>query len=105
MGENIADLGGLLLSLDAYHASLHGEEPPVLSGFTGDQRFFLGNAQVWQSKITEQAAIMQVKTNPHSPAQFRVNGPVSNIDDWYKTFHIVPADPMYVAPESRVRIW
>jgi putative endopeptidase len=105
MGENIADLGGLLLALDAYHASLHGKEAPVLNSFTGDQRFFLGNAQVWQEKSTEQGLIVQIKTNPHSPSHFRIDGPYRNIDGWYSAFHIVPGDPMYTAPEDRVRIW
>ena len=105
MGENIADLGGLLLALDAYHAALQGKEPPVLPGLTGDQRVFLGWAQVWQEKIEDEAAILLVKTDVHSPAHFRVDGPMRNIPDWYRAFNVGPRDPMYVAPESRVNIW
>ncbi len=105
MGENIADLGGLLLALDAYHASLQGKEPPVLAGLTGDQRVFLGWAQVWQQKVEDKAAILAVKVDVHSPAHFRVNGPMRNIQDWYKAFNIGPGDPMYIAPESRANIW
>jgi putative endopeptidase len=105
MGENIADFGGLLLALDAYHASLHGQEPPVLSGFTGDQRLFLGWAQGWQTKTTEQATILDVKSDVHSPPQFRVDGPFRNIDAWYRAFHIQPGNPMYLAPAARVGIW
>ncbi|MDR3510656.1 MAG: M13-type metalloendopeptidase [Caulobacteraceae bacterium] len=105
MGENIADLGGLLLALDAYHASLHGEPAPVIGGLTGDQRVFLGWAQVWREKIREDAAKQQAVSDPHSPAHFRVNGPVRNIDAWYAAFGIKPGDPLYVPPEQRVRIW
>jgi putative endopeptidase len=105
IGENIADLGGILLALDAYHASLHGKEPPVLDGLTGDQRFFLGVAQVWRTKVRDAAAIASIKTDVHSPAQFRVNGPLRNIAAWYEAFKIAPGDPMYLAPEKRVRIW
>jgi len=105
MGENIADLGGLLLALDAYHAALQGKAPPVLAGLSGDQRVFLGWAQVWQQKIDDEAAILAVKTDVHSPAHFRVNGPMRNIPDWYKAFKIGPDDPMYLAPESRANIW
>jgi putative endopeptidase len=105
MGENIADLGGILLALDAYHAALDGKSAPILDGLTGDQRFFLGFAQVWRGKITDQAAIMAVKTDPHSPNQFRVIGVVRNVDAWYGAFKIVPNDPMYLAPADRAGIW
>jgi len=104
MGENIADLGGLLLALDAYHASLHGNEPPVLDGLTGDQRFFLAHAQSWRAKTRDEETIQRVKTDVHAPERFRVNGPVRNIDDWYAAFKIGPDDPMYIAPENRVRM-
>ena len=74
MGENIADLGGLLLALDAYHASLHGKPAPVIDGLTGDQRVFLGWAQAWRGKVRDDAVRRQVVSDPHSPRQFRVNG-------------------------------
>ncbi|MBW8882596.1 MAG: M13 family metallopeptidase, partial [Asticcacaulis sp.] len=105
MGENIADLGGNLLGLDAYHRYLNGKDAPVLDGFTGDQRVFMGFAQVWRSKYRDEAVRQQVTTDPHSPAVFRVIGPVRNIDAWYKAFNVQPGDKYYVAPESRVRIW
>ena len=105
MGENIADLGGLTLALDAYHASLHGKPAPVIDGLTGDQRVFLGWAQAWRGKLTDDAIRRQVTSDPHSPRAFRVNGPVRNIDAWYQAFDVKPGDKLYVAPADRVRIW
>jgi putative endopeptidase len=105
MGENIADLGGLTLGLDAYHASLNGKPAPVLDGFTGDQRVFLGWAQAWRGKVSDDFVKRQVVSDPHSPRQFRVNGVVRNIDAWYAAFHVAPGDQLYVAPKDRVRIW
>jgi putative endopeptidase len=105
MGENIADLGGLTLALDAYHASLHGKPAPVIDGLTGDQRVFLGWAQAWRGKVTDDFVRRQVVSDPHSPRQFRVNGVVRNLDAWYTAFGVKPGDKLYVAPEKRVRIW
>jgi putative endopeptidase len=105
MGENIADLGGLTLGLDAYHASLHGKPAPVIDGLTGDQRVFLGWAQAWRGKVRDDAVRRQVVSDPHSPRQYRVNGPVRNIDAWYAAFGVKPGDKLYVAPDQRVRIW
>jgi len=105
MGENIADLGGLTLALDAYHASLHGKPAPVIDGLTGDQRVFLGWAQAWRGKVTDDYVRKQVVSDPHSPRQFRVNGPVRNIDAWYSAFHVKPGDKLYVAPKKRAKIW
>jgi putative endopeptidase len=105
MGENIGDLGGVSLALDAYHASLHGQAAPVLDGFTGDQRFFLGFAQVWRSKQREDAARQQVVSDPHSPDRYRVNGTIRNVAGWYGAFDIKPGDPLYLAPQDRVHIW
>ena len=105
MGENIADLGGLTLALDAYHASLDGKPAPVLDGYTGDQRVFLGWAQAWRGKVTDDFVRRQVVSDPHSPRQFRVNGVVRNIDAWYADFGVKPGDKLYVAPEQRVKIW
>jgi len=105
MGENIADLGGLTLALDAYHASLHGRPAPVIDGLTGDQRVFLGWAQVWSGKARDEAIRRQVASNPHAPSQYRVNGPVRNLDAWYAAFGVKPSDKLYVAPDRRVRIW
>jgi putative endopeptidase len=105
LGENIGDMGGLSLALDAYHASLKGKPAPVIDGFTGDQRVFLGWAQVWRRKSRDDALRQQVVADPHSPSKFRVNGVIRNIDGWYGAFGVTPGDPAYVAPADRVRIW
>ncbi len=105
MGENIADLGGLTLALDAYHASLGGKPAPVIDGLTGDQRVFLGWAQAWRGKVTDDFVKRQVVSDPHSPRQFRVNGVVHNIDAWYAAFGVKPGDKLYLAPDQRVHIW
>jgi putative endopeptidase len=105
MGENIGDLGGLSLAIDAYHASLNGKPAPVLDGLTGDQRVFLGWAQVWREKSRDEALRQQVVTDPHSPAYYRVNGTIRNIPAWYSAWEVKPTDKLYVAPEQRVRIW
>ncbi|AQR60706.1 peptidase M13 [Brevundimonas sp. LM2] len=105
MGENIGDAAGTAVGLKAYHLSLNGAEAPVLDGFTGDQRFFLGWAQVWQSKMRDEALKQQVSTDPHSPAEFRVIGPVRNQDAWYSAFDVQPGTAYYLAPADRVRIW
>ncbi|MDB5439823.1 MAG: peptidase [Caulobacteraceae bacterium] len=105
MGENIADLGGLLLALDAYHASLGGKPAPVIGGLTGDQRVFLGWAQVWLGKSRDDALRQQLVSDPHSPNTARVNGVVRNIDAWYDAFGVKPGDALYVAAADRVRIW
>lgn len=105
LGENIGDLGGLSIAYHAYKIALGGEEPPVLDGFTGDQRFFLGWAQVWKSKQRENLLLRRLKSDPHSPPEFRVNGVVRNVDPWYDAFGIQPDNTLYLAPEERVRIW
>ncbi len=105
MGENIADLGGLTLALDAYHTSLNGQPAPVIDGMTGDQRVFLGWAQVWRAKVRPDAARQRLVTDPHSPPVARVNGPVQNIDAWYTAFNVKPGDKQYLTPEQRVKIW
>jgi len=105
MGENLADLGGLTMALDAYHASLHGKPAPVLGGLTGDQRVFLGWAQAWAGKAQPEAIRKQTTSDPHSFRKFRVNGVVRNIDGWYKAFGIKPGDALYIAPDKRVRVW
>ncbi|HEV2530729.1 M13 family metallopeptidase [Phenylobacterium sp.] len=105
MGENIADLGGLLLALDAYHASLHGQPAPIIDGLTGDQRVFLGWAQVWRGKTRDDRLRQQLVSDPHSPNQARVDVPVRNIDAFYEAFGVKAGDKMYVAPADRVRIW
>jgi len=105
MGENIADLGGLNLALDAYHASLKGKPAPIIDGLTGDQRVFLGWAQVWRGKSRDDALRQQLVSDPHSPNMARVNGPVRNMDAWYTAFDVKPGDKLYIPPEKRVKIW
>ena len=105
MGENIADLGGLLLALDAYKVSLKGRPAPVLDGLTGEQRVFLGWAQVWRAATRDDYKRKLLVTDPHSPPEARVNGVVHNIDAWYQAFNVKPGDALYVAPDQRVRIW
>ena len=105
LGENIADLGGLLLAYDAYHASLKGQPAPVVDGLSGDQRVFLGWAQVWRSKIRDDALRQRMATDPHSPDKLRVNGVVHNVDGWYGAYDIKPGEKLYLAPDQRVRIW
>ncbi|MBA3048347.1 MAG: peptidase M13 [Alphaproteobacteria bacterium] len=105
MGENIGDAAGVAVGLEAYHLSLNGQPSPVLDGITGDQRFFYGWAQVWQSKMRDDALRNQIATDPHSPAEFRVIGPVRNVDAWYEAFDVQPGSKYYLSPEERVRIW
>jgi putative endopeptidase len=105
LGENIGDNGGLQVAYHAYQVSLNGVTPPVLEGFTGDQRFFLGWAQVWRTKIRDEALRNQVLTDPHSPAYYRTNGTVRNMDTWYAAFNVQPGQALYLPPEERVTIW
>jgi putative endopeptidase len=105
MGENIADLGGLTLALQAYHASLNGKPAPVIDGYSGDQRVFLGWAQAWRGKFSDDFVRRQVVSDPHSPRQFRVNGVTRNVDGWYGAFDVKPGEKLYVAPVDRVHIW
>ncbi len=105
MGENIADLGGLTLALDAYHAFLHGSAAPVIDGLTGDQRVFLGWAQVWRQKVRPDRAKMLLVTDPHSPPFARVDMPMHNIDGWYKAWNVNAGDKLYLAPKDRAQIW
>jgi putative endopeptidase len=105
MGENIGDLGGTLISLDAYHASLGGRPAPLIGGFTGDQRFFLGWGQVWRTMQRPEALRQQLVSDPHSPGQVRAIAPLRNVDAWYQAWGVKPGDRLYIAPEDRVRIW
>jgi predicted metalloendopeptidase len=105
LGENIGDNAGLSIAYKAYKLSLHGQPAPVIDGLTGDQRFFMGFGQVWRSKMREAQQINQVKTDPHSPGQFRANGTVMNMPEFYEAFGVKPGDKMYLAPQDRVLIW
>src|SRR5690606_36702859 len=104
LGENIADLAGLLIAHDAYRRSLDGKPAPVIDGFTGDQRFYMGHAQLWRSKYREPALRQQLVVDPHTAGHFRPYV-VRNIDAWYEAFDVKPEDAHYLAPEERVRIW
>ena len=106
LGENIGDLGGLEMAYAAYrrYVAQHGE-PPLIDGLTGDQRFFIAYGYSWQRKNREGALREQLLSDPHSPARYRVNGAVRNMDAWVKAFDVKPGDKMYLPPEQRVRIW
>lgn len=105
MGENIADLAGVLAALDAYHASLHGQPAPVIDGLTGDQRFFLAYAQYYRNKWREEMMRQNIASNEHSPDKARVDVVLPNVDAWYRAWSIKPGDKLYLPPEQRVRIW
>jgi putative endopeptidase len=105
LGENIGDLSGLAVAYRAYKLSLNGREAPVIGGFTGDQRFFLGWAQVWRSKYRDEALRERLTTDSHSPGQYRTNGVLVNLPEFYAAFGVKEGDKMYVAPEKRVKIW
>lgn len=105
IGENIGDLGGLSIAYKAYKATLNGKASPVIDGFTGEQRVFLGWSQAWRSKARDEYLSKQLKTDPHSPALYRVNGVMPNIDAFYEAFNVKPGDGMYLPPEDRVSIW
>lgn len=105
LGENIGDLGGLIVALEAYRLSLDGSEAPTMDGYTGEQRFFMGWAQVWRRKYREEALRQRLVTDSHSPSEYRVNGIVPNIDDFYEAFDVKADSQMYLAPTERVRIW
>jgi len=104
LGENMADLAGLSLAHDAYELSLGGKPAPTIAGFTPDQRFYLGYAQVWRTKYRDPILRQQLLTNPHSPGQQRTDE-VRNKDLWYKAFGVKPGEKLYLAPADRVNVW
>ncbi len=104
LGENVGDLAGLTVAFDAYKHSLGGSEAPVLNGTTGDQRFYLGWAQVWRRNYREANLRQRLITDPHSPSEQRV-WVVRNLDPWYPAFNVQPGQRLYLAPDGRVRIW
>jgi putative endopeptidase len=105
LGENIADFAGATVSYDAYRLSLKGKPAPVLDGFTGEQRFFLGFGQIWRNKMRDEVLRAQMLSDPHSPSEFRVNGIVRNMPAWYQAFGITPPATLYLAPGSRISLW
>ncbi len=105
IGENIADLGGLVLAYKAYRSTLSRDTDVPERGFTHDQEFFLGYAQVWREKVRPDALRNGLASDVHSPASARLNGVVQNMPQWYEAFHVVAGDRMYIAPDERVAIW
>lgn len=105
LGENIADLGGVAIAFAAYQQSLKGKTAPTIDGFTGPQRFFIGFAQVWRGSIRDADQRLLLRTDPHSPAQFRTLVPLSNIQAFYEAFDVKPSEKMYRAPEARIEVW
>jgi putative endopeptidase len=104
LGENMADLAGLTVALDAYHASLNGKAAPVIDGMTGDQRFYLGWAQVWRRSYREANLRQRLLTDPHSPSVQRT-WMVRNLQPWYDAYKPSVTAKMYLAPEQRVLVW
>ena len=104
-GENLADVGGLSIAYQAFKNTPEGKSDTKIDGFTPDQRFFLAAAQVWRNKSTDEALRASMSNNPHSPPMFRVNGPVSNMDAFYKAFNVKPGDKMYRPESERVKVW
>jgi putative endopeptidase len=105
LGENIGDLGGMAVAYEAYQMSLAGKPAPVIDGLTGQQRFFMGWAQIWRRLYREPELRKRLVNDPHSPSEYRCNGILSNMDEFYECFGIKAGDAMYIAPENRVRIW
>ena len=105
LGENIGDLGGITIALLAYKMSLNGKEAPVIDGFTGVQRVFLGYGQVWRRKYRDAELRRRIAIDPHSPAEYRANGAVRNVPEFYKAFNVTPDNALYLPPDERVKIW
>ncbi len=105
LGENIADLSGMSIAYKAYLLSLDGEQPPALDGWTGPQRFFLGWCQSWRRKYRDQEMLRRLLTDPHSPAQYRANGPLLNFDPFYDAFDVKAGDGLFKDTDDRIRIW
>jgi predicted metalloendopeptidase len=105
LGENIADLSGLTVAHRAYLAALAGAPAPVMDGFTGEQRFFLGFAQVWRDKERDESLRSSLLTDPHSPGEFRTDGVLPNVDAFYQAFNVKPGDRLFRQPQNRIHIW
>jgi predicted metalloendopeptidase len=105
LGENIADNSGLAIAYKAYKISLKGKKAPLIDGLSGEQRLYMGWAQVWRSKMRDEQQIAQIKADPHSPDPFRANGTLRNQPGFYEAFGVKQGDRMYLAPKERVIIW
>jgi len=105
LGENIADLSGMAIAYKAYKMSLEGKEGPVMDGFTADQRFFIGWAQIWARKYRDSELVRRLVTDPHSPSLFRANGPIINFDPFYQAFDVKEGDKLFKPKDQRIQIW
>ncbi len=105
LGENIADLAGVAMAFRAYKLSLNGKPAPIIDGYSGEQRFFIGWAQVWARKYRDDELRKRLLTDPHSPSEYRVNGIVANQPGFYSAFDLKPKDKLYRDPKDRVKIW
>jgi predicted metalloendopeptidase len=105
LGENFGDLGGLVIAYRAWKLSLHGRPAPVIDGYTGEQRFFMGWAQIWRGEQRDEFLRQFVLSNPHAPAVYRTNGPVSNMPEFFAAFDVQPGDALFRPPNQRIRIW
>ncbi|MFL9482004.1 M13 family metallopeptidase [Chitinophagaceae bacterium LWZ2-11] len=104
-GENIADIGGIAIAYDAFKLTKQGKDTVKIDGFTPDQRFFISLGQIWRSKLKPETERLYANVDPHSPAMYRVNGPLMNFAPFYKAFNVQPSDKMYVAEDKRIKIW
>lgn len=104
-GENMADIGGLAIAYDAFKMTREGQDTTKIDGFTPDQRFFISFAQIWRSKVKDESARLRINTDPHSPAMYRVNGPLMNFTPFYQAFNVQPGDKMYKPEDQRIKIW
>jgi putative endopeptidase len=105
LGENLADLGGLSIAYEAFKNTPQGKSNEKIDGFTPEQRFFLNWAQIWRSNILPEAAAQRILTDSHAPAMYRANGPLTNMEAFYKAFNVKPGDKMYKDPGQRIRVW
>ncbi|HSG00676.1 MAG TPA: M13 family metallopeptidase, partial [Vicinamibacterales bacterium] len=105
LGENFGDLGGLVIAYRAWKLSLGNRPAEVIDGYAGDQRFFIGWAQIWRTKEREEYLRQFLLSNAHAPSRFRANGPISNMPEFYAAFDVQPGDRLFRSPERRARIW
>ena len=105
LGENIADLSGMSIALKAYRFAQQESAAPVIDGWTGDQRFFIGWAQIWRRKYRDAEMIRRLLIDPHSPSSYRANGPVTNLNAFYRAFDVRPGDQLYKPEGERIKIW
>ena len=105
LGENVADNAGLAIAAKAYRLALAGRAAPVIDGYTGEQRLFIGFAQIWREKLRDAARIERIKTDPHSPGRFRADGTLRNQSSFDDAFAVQPGDGMYLPPDHRISLW